>query len=159
MLLCCGVTREELKANHEHTICVDLLVDGGTSDHKYNIFYEKTWQKLLRKYGENAFTYIFIDGGMYGSFQTVDVKGKVMNILQKLCSKGIILYGHHLFLRFSITGVKLIHDLLERPEKLPFSYIPIEKYNMKTFDTVLIKCTHLQRLQRVRTTVEYYSKF
>ena len=152
--LFCGVTKEELQGEG---ICIDLLIDGGTSDEKLNIYELKTWEYLLEKY--NYVDIIFIDGGIYGSFQTFEVKEKVLNIIQRFCKKGLIIYGNHLLKRFNIPNVKSCTDLLQRSKNLPFTYIPIKEYTSTNFKIAYNNSAYLKKIQKVRVSTEYVCKF
>ena len=72
MILYCGVTKEEI---FEPGICVDMMIDGGTADEPLNIYEVGTWKQLLEKYKD--VDYIFIDGGIYGSFKDLESKKEI----------------------------------------------------------------------------------
>ena len=154
LILFCGVTREELQGEG---ICIDLLIDGGSSDEQLNIYELETWTYLLEKY--NCIDIIFIDGGIYGSFKTVEVKEKVLNIIQTFCKKGLIIYGNHLLKRFNIPDVNTCTDLLRRNQNLPFTYIPVERYTMENFKYAYNNSAYLKKIQKIRVTTEYICKF
>ena len=154
MILYCGVTKEEIK---QDGVCVDLLIDGGKADEQLNIYHLKSWTYLLEKY--KTFDYIFIDGGIFGNFDTIKIKEKIINIIQKICEKGLIIYGEHLLRRFNIEGICKGEDLLQRKQNLPFTYIPIQQYTMKNFDLAYNKSSLFQRMQKIRVITEYQSKF
>lgn len=154
MILYCGVTKEELV---QHGICVDLLIDGGTSDEQLNIYHMQTWKYLLEKYKEVEF--IFIDGGIYGGFESIESKTKIVNVIQKFCKGSIIIYGNHMLKRFSIKNIKEGNDLLERKCDIPFTCIPVEQYTMENFHDAYKKSTYLTNMQKVRVNSEYYNKF
>ena len=156
MILCCGVTREELVSDRE-CVCVDLLIDGGTADEQLNFYKLDTWKKLIEKYTE--IDYIFIDGGIYDSFNTLEEKEEVIKIIQKFCKKGLIIYGDHMLKRFFTTGVRQGKDLLQRNLNVPFTFIPVEQYTMENFRLAYHKASYLSRLQKVRVASEFNCKF
>lgn len=159
MILYCGVTKEEIFPVEIFApgICVDLTIDGGTADEPLNIYVVDTWKHLLEKYKE--IEYIFIDGGIYGSFDTLDKKKEVIGIIQQLCKKGLIIYGDHMLHRFPTDGVRQGKDLLQRQENLPFTYIPVEQYTVENFKAAYNKSAYLSRLQKIRVIAEYSGKF
>ena len=159
MILFCGVTKEELVNLQEYddSICVDLLIDGGTADEVLDIHEVNTWIHLLKKY--KTVDYIFIDGGIYGSFNTLEDKEKICNIIQNFCKKALLIYGEHVLKRFYTVGVRSGKDLLKRNHNLPFTYIPVKQYSMSNFDNAYQKSSYLTRLQKIRVIAEYASKF
>lgn len=154
MIIYCGVTKEEIFAPG---ICVDLMIDGGTADEPLNVYLVDTWKHLKRKY--KSVEYIFIDGGIYGSFETLDTKKEVINIIQQVCKKGLIIYGRHMLRRFSIPSVCKGEDILQREQNLPFTYIPVEAYTMQNFKLAYDMSLYLTQLQKLRVMSEYSSKF
>ncbi len=154
MILYCGVTKEEI---FEPGICVDLLIDGGTSDEPLNIYEVDTWKQLLEQYKQ--VDYIFIDGGIYGYFDTVESKKEILDIIQNFCKKALIIYGEHMLKRFYTIGVRKGKDLLQRHEKLPFTYIPVQQYTMENFKAAYNQSHLLTRMQKLRVMSEYSSKF
>ena len=156
MILYCGVTKEEISTCGPG-ICVDLLIDGGTADEQLNIYKVDTWKQLLEKY-KNV-DYIFIDGGIYGSFQNLESKNEILSIIQIFCTKALIIYGEHMLRRFYTIGVRQGKDLLQRDQILPFTYIPIRQYTMDNFKSAYNKSSYLTRMQKIRVMSEYSSKF
>jgi len=154
MILYCGVTREEIK---EEGICVDLMIDGGTSDVPLNIYLVETWKHLLKTYKD--VDYIFIDGGIYGSFANLESKNEILNIIQIFCKKALIIYGDHILKRFYTIGVRKGKDLLQRNDNIPFTYIPVRQYTMENFKTAYNKSYLLTRMQKLRVITEYNAKF
>lgn len=159
MILYCGVTKEEIFPSEifKPGICVDLLIDGGTSDEPLNIYEVDTWKQLLEKYKD--VDYIFIDGGIYGSFNTVESKKEILNIIQVFCKKALIIYGEHMLKRFYTIGVRKGTDLLQRHQQLPFTYIPVQQYTMENFKAAYNQSHLLTRMQKLRVITEYSSKF
>ena len=159
MILYCGVTKEEIFPSEifKPGICVDLLIDGGTSDEPLNIYEVDTWKQLLEKY-KNV-DYIFIDGGIYGSFNTVESKKEILNIIQVFCKKALIIYGEHILKRFYTIGVRKGTDLLQRHGNIPFTYIPVQQYTMENFKAAYNQSHLLTRMQKLRVMSEYSSKF
>tara|TARA_B100000519_G_C14080792_1_gene361439 strand:+ start:21 stop:500 length:480 start_codon:yes stop_codon:yes gene_type:complete len=159
MILYCGVTKEEIFPSEifEPGICVDLMIDGGTADEALNIYLVDTWKHLLKKYKD--VDYIFIDGGIYGSFDTVQNKKEILNIIQVFCKKGLIIYGDHMLNRFYTDGVRKGKDLLQRHQNLPFTYIPVHQYTMENFKAAYNQSALLTRMQKLRVISEYSSKF
>jgi len=154
MILYCGVTKEEI---FEPGICVDMMIDGGTADEALNIYEVDTWKQLLEKY--KTIDYIFIDGGIYGSFDTVESKKEILDIIQNFCKKGLIIYGDHMLKRFYTIGVQKGKDLLQRHLNLPFTYIPVQQYTMENFKAAYNQSHLLTRMQKLRVITEYSSKF
>tara|TARA_X000000950_G_C13843796_1_gene631396 strand:+ start:986 stop:1450 length:465 start_codon:yes stop_codon:yes gene_type:complete len=154
MILYCGVTKEEI---FEPGICVDMMIDGGTADEPLNIYEVDTWKQLLEKY--NDVDYIFIDGGIYGSFKTLENKKEILDIIQIFCKKALIIYGEHILKRFYTIGVRNGKDLLQREENLPFTYIPVGQYTMENFKAAYNQSHLLTRMQKLRVMTEYSSKF
>lgn len=154
MILYCGITREEIC---EPGICVDLMIDGGTADEPLNIYLVDTWKQLLEKYKE--VDYIFIDGGIYGSFKDLESKKEILDIIQVFCKKALILYGDHMLKRFYTIGVRKGNDLLQRNDNIPFTYIPVRQYTMENFKTAYNKSYLLTRMQKLRVITEYNAKF
>ena len=154
MILYCGITREEIC---EPGICVDLMIDGGTADEPLNIYLVDTWKQLLEKYKE--VDYIFIDGGIYGSFKDLESKKEILDIIQVFCKKALILYGDHILKRVYTIGVRKGKDLLQRHQDLPFTYIPVRQYTMENFKTAYNQSSLLTRMQKLRVITEYSSKF
>ena len=153
MILYCGVTKEEIL---KPGICVDLMIDGGTADEPLNIYLVDTWKQLLEKYKE--VDYIFIDGGIYGSFKDLESKKEILDIIQVFCKKALIIYGEHMLKRFYTLGVRNGKDLLQR-QNLPFTYIPVQQYTMSNFKAAYNQSHLLTRMQKLRAMVEYSSKF
>ena len=155
MDLYCCVTKEELI---DDAVTVDLLVDGGTADVVANIFCVNTWDKLYRTYGNDAFERIFIDGGIYGSFTSLDEKEQIMCVMRALCKTSIILYGHHMLLRGDVARVELVDDPLRR--KIPCTRIPVEVYTMKNIKDIFDKKQiDTVSYQRMRWQLDFYQKF
>lgn len=154
MILYCGVTKEEI---FTPGICVDLMIDGGTADEPLNIYLVDTWKQLLEKYKE--VDYIFIDGGIYGSFKDLESKKAILDIIQVFCKKALIIYGEHILKRFYTLGVRNGKDLLRRHQKLPFTFIPVQQYTMRNFKAAYNQSHLLSRMQKLRAMVEYSSKF
>lgn len=159
MILYCGVTKEEIFPEDIFApgICVDLMIDGGTSDEPLNIYLVDTWKQLLEKYKEVE--YIFIDGGIYGSFDTLESKKAILDIIQVFCKKALIIYGEHMLKRFYTIGVRKGKDLLQRHQGLPFTYIPVRQYTMENFKAAYNQSSLLTRMQKIRVMTEYSSKF
>jgi len=155
MDLYCCVTNEELI---DDAVTLDLLVDGGSADVVANIFCVQTWEMLYRTYGKNAFERIFIDGGVYGSFTSLDEKKKIMRIMRALCKISIVLYGHHMLLRGEVARVELVDDPLRR--KIPCTMIPVEVYTLKNIKAVFDKKQiDTVSYQRIRCQLDFYQKF
>lgn len=159
MILYCGVTKEEIFPTDMFApgICVDLMIDGGTSDEPLNIYLVDTWKQLLEKYKE--VDYIFIDGGIYGSFKDLESKKAILDIIQVFCKKALIIYGDHMLKRFYTIGVRKGKDLLQRHQDLPFTYIPVRQYTMDDFKAAYNQSHLLTRMQKIRVMTEYSSKF
>lgn len=159
MILYCGVTKEEIFPSEifEPGICVDLMIDGGTADEPLNIYLVDTWKQLLEKYKE--VDYIFIDGGIYGSFDTVESKKAILDIIQVFCKKALIIYGEHMLKRFYTIGLRKGNDLLQRHQNLPFTYIPVAQYTMENFKAAYNQSHLLTRMQKLRVMSEYSCKF
>jgi len=154
MILYCGVTKEEI---FEPGICVDIMIDGGTADEPLNIYEVDTWKQLLEKYKQ--VDYIFIDGGIYGYFDTVESKKEILDIIQNFCKKALIIYGEHMLKRFYTIGVRNGKDLLQRHGNIPFTYIPVQQYTMENFKAAYNQSHLLTRMQKLRVMSEYSSKF
>ena len=159
MILYCGVTKEEIFPYDafKKGICVDMMIDGGTADEALNIYKVDTWKQLLEKYKD--VDYIFIDGGIYGSFDTVESKKEILDIIQLFCKKALIIYGEHMLRRFYTIGVRKGKDLLQRHQNLPFTYIPVQQYTMENFKAAYNQSHLLTRMQKLRVMSEYSSKF
>tara|TARA_B100001059_G_C17785909_1_gene557063 strand:+ start:528 stop:1016 length:489 start_codon:yes stop_codon:yes gene_type:complete len=162
MILYCGVTKEEIfgfESSPLPIICVDLMIDGGTADEPLNIYEVDTWKQLLEKYKD--VDYIFIDGGIYGSFKDLESKKEILDIIQIFCKKALIIYGDHMLKRFRpyTIGVRKGKDLLQREQNLPFTYIPVRQYTMDNFKAAYNQSHLLTRMQKLRVMTEYSSKF
>lgn len=157
MILACGVTREEIKESN--WVSCDLLVDGGTTDIQLNIHEMSTWNYILTKYGEKSFETIFFDGGMYDKFSNVQEKSDTVDIVQKLCTKGVIKYGTHMLLRGKIKDVAFCNDPLDRGYNLPFTYIPIEMYTMANMNKVFRGLLRATTYRSIRMRMEFCQCF
>ena len=86
----------------------------------------------MEVFGINAFTHLFIDGGLYG---TLDDKTKIVRIITTMVTHGIIKYGNHILKKAMIHRIIKTDDPLGRG--YTFTYIPIQSYSEENMEIAL----------------------
>ena len=133
MWLCVGITVEEIPMyTLERWVTCNNLMDGGGTNIYGDCFKLETWEKILEVFGINAFTHLFIDGGLYG---TLDDKTKIVRIITTMVTHGIIKYGNHILKKAMIHRIIKTDDPLGRG--YTFTYIPIQSYSEENMEIAL----------------------